>query len=213
MAPGGPAPHRRRLGIQPDHPDAARLPAHTGALDRHSGGHVRRLRPRAHPRAPRVRPRVRCPGRRVVVIPAAVLSLLASVALAGGGHTLRLLFAGRFLAGVSSGAAFGAATAWVRELSRPPYGDAGDHVAARRAAVAMTFGFALGPLVAGVLAQWAPLPLIVPYLPHLLLMVVVLAVIGLSPETVTARRRPGLSLRTRTLERSRFRWVVGPMAP
>ncbi len=152
-------------------------------------------------------------GRRVAVIPAAALSLVATVALAGGGHTLWLLFLGRFLAGVSSGTAFGAATAWVRELSRPPFEDAGDHVAARRAAVAMTLGFALGPLVAGVLAQWAPLPLVVPYLPHLLLMVVVLVAIGRSPETVTTRHRPGLARRVPAFERSRFRRVVAPMAP
>lgn len=161
-------------------------------------------------------------GRRVVVIPAAALSLVASVALATGGHTLWLLFVGRFLAGVSSGAAFGAATAWVRELSRPPYGAASDHVAARRAAVAMTLGFALGPLVAGVLAQWAPLPLVVPYLPHLLLMVVVLAAIGLSPETVTSGRRPAFVRRAQSngaqvdqvrVDRVRFRWLVAPMAP
>lgn len=152
-------------------------------------------------------------GRRVVVIPAAALSLVATVALAGGGQTLWLLFVGRFLAGVSSGAAFGAATAWVRELSRPPHGDAGDHVAARRAAVAMTLGFALGPLVAGILAQWAPVALVVPYLPHLFLMVVVLLVIGRSPETVTTRGRPVLTRRTATFDRSRFRRVVAPMAP
>ena len=152
-------------------------------------------------------------GRRVVVIPAAALSLAASVALAAGGHRLWLLFVGRFLAGVSSGAAFGAATAWVRELSRPPYGDAGDHVAARRAALSMTLGFALGPLVAGALAQWAPDPLVVAYLPHLGLMVVVLVTIGLSPETVTTRRRPGRIRREPTFDRSRFWRVVAPMAP
>lgn len=152
-------------------------------------------------------------GRRVVVVPAAALSLVATVALAAGGHALWLLFVGRFLAGVSSGAAFGAATAWVRELSRPPFGVAGDHVAARRAAVAMTLGFALGPLVSGVLAQWAPAPLVVPYLPHLLLMVVILAAVGRSPETVTARRRPILVRRAPASDRSRFRRVVAPMAP
>jgi MFS family permease len=152
-------------------------------------------------------------GRRVVVVPAAALSLVASLALASGGHTLWLLFVGRFLAGISSGAAFGAATAWVRELSRPPHGDASDHVAARRAAVAMTLGFALGPLMAGVLAQWAPLPLVVSYLPHLFLMVVVLLVIGASPETVTAGHRPAFDRRVQLFDRTRFRRVVAPMAP
>jgi MFS family permease len=152
-------------------------------------------------------------GRRVVAVPAAGLSLVASVTLVGGGHMLWLLFAGRLLAGVSSGAAFGVATAWVRELSRPPHGDASDHVAARRAAVAMTLGFALGPLVAGVLAQWAPQPFTVPYLPHLLLMAVVLSLVGASPETVTPGRRRVLFRQTGQYDRVRFRRVVVPMAP
>jgi MFS family permease len=90
-------------------------------------------------------------GRRTVVVPAAVLSLIASVVLMLAGHNVALLFAGRLLAGASSGAAFGAGTAWLREVSRPPWGGASDPVAARRAAIAMTTGFALGPLVAGLL--------------------------------------------------------------
>jgi MFS family permease len=92
-------------------------------------------------------------GRRPVVIPAAALSLLASVTLVAGAHTVALLFAGRLLAGVSSGAVFGAGTAWLREASLPPVGDAGPATAARRAAVAMTIGFAFGPLVSGLVAQ------------------------------------------------------------
>lgn len=151
-------------------------------------------------------------GRRTVVVPAAALSLLASVALATGGHVLSLLFLGRFLAGVSSGAAFGAATAWVRELSRPPHGQASDHSAARRAAVAMTLGFALGPLVAGVLAQWAPDPSVVPYVPHLALMVLVLILIRACPETVLAPRTTPRRQAPRA-SRVRFWRVVAPMAP
>ena len=50
-----------------------------------------------------------------------------------------------------------------------PFGDADAGTVARRAAVAMTTGFAVGPLVAGVLAQWAPQPAVVPYLPHIAL--------------------------------------------
>ncbi len=152
-------------------------------------------------------------GRRVVVIPAAVLSLVATLALVAGERTLWLLFVGRLLAGVSSGGAFGAGTAWVRELSRPPHGDVSEHVAARRAAVAMTLGFALGPLVAGFLAQWAPKSLLVPYMPHVLLIVTVLLVIGVCPETVTHGPRPA---KTREIAQSkpvRLPKAVMVMAP
>src|SRR5579859_5685 len=71
-------------------------------------------------------------GRRPVAITAAVLSLAGSLALVLAGHDLALLFVGRALAGISSGAAFSAGTAWLRELSRPPFGAASEQVTARR---------------------------------------------------------------------------------
>ncbi len=151
-------------------------------------------------------------GRRTVVVPAAVISLAASVFLLAGANGVALLFVGRLLAGVSSGAVFGAGTAWLREVSRPPLGGASDQAAARRVVVAMTAGFALGPLVAGLLAQWAPAPRIVPYLPHVALMAVVLVSLRTTPETVTSSvRRVSFSLPG--VLSARFRGVVGPMAP
>jgi Major Facilitator Superfamily len=148
-------------------------------------------------------------GRRPVVIPAALLSLVASVVVIAGGHAVALLFAGRLLAGVSSGAVFSAGTAWLRESSLAGAGDT-----ARRAAIAMTAGFGLGPLVAGLLAQWAPAPTVVPYLPHVAIMVGVLALLRGAPETVDggAARRP-LRLSFPGARRARFRRVVAPMAP
>jgi hypothetical protein len=152
-------------------------------------------------------------GRRAVGISAAVLSLLASVSLMAGAHALSLLFAGRLLAGLGSGAAFGAGTAWLRETSLPPFGNADHAMVARRAAVAMTVGFALGPLVAGVMAQWLPAPTVVPYLPHVALMVVVLVSLRAVPETLTAsaRGRTRITLPPESLRR--FRRLVVPMAP
>lgn len=152
-------------------------------------------------------------GRRSVVVPAAALSLVASVALIAGAHSVALLFVGRLLAGASSGAVFAAGTAWLRETSVPPVGTASRATAARRAAVAMTAGFALGPLLAGLLAQWAPAPRVTPYLPHIAFMAVVVVALRNTPETAGggARRRcrPSVpAVRTR-----RFRRVVAPMAP
>ncbi|MBV8987188.1 MAG: hypothetical protein JO372_01380, partial [Solirubrobacterales bacterium] len=43
-----------------------------------------------------------------------------------GGRAVVLLFVGRLIAGISSGAVFGAGTAWLRELSRPPLGTASE---------------------------------------------------------------------------------------
>ncbi len=153
-------------------------------------------------------------GRRPVIVASAALSLAGTLSLVVADHTLAPLFVGRFLTGLGSGAAFGAGTAWLRELSRPPFGDAGDHTAARRAAVTMTIGFAVGPLVAGVLAQWAPDPSVVPYLPHALLMLGVLALVSGAPETVVRGGGAGAIGRALpSLRHPRFYKVVAPMAP
>ena len=152
-------------------------------------------------------------GRRAVVVPAAALCLVATVLLAAAGHVVALLFAGRLLVGVSTGAAFGAGTAWLRETSRPPWGTASDPAVARRAVIAMTTGFAFGPLVAGLLAQWAPEPGVVPYLPHIALMALVLALLRTAPETVPAGSPQALRLVPPGLASRRFRTVVAPLAP
>jgi MFS family permease len=152
-------------------------------------------------------------GRRPVVLASAVLSLAGTLSLVIAGDTLALLFAGRFLIGLGSGAAFGAGTAWLRELSRPPFGDVTDHSAARRGAVAMTVGFAVGPLVSGVLAQWAPDPGVIPYLPHVVLMLAVLALVPAAPETVARGGGGAIARALPSLRHPRFRRVVAPMAP
>jgi MFS family permease len=150
-------------------------------------------------------------GRRVVVLPAVALSLVASVVLMVGEHSVALLFLGRLLAGVSSGVVFGCGTAWLRETSLPPFGTAEPPTVARRAAVAMTAGFGLGPLVAGLLAQWARAPRVVPYAPHIALVAVVLLAVRAAPETITQRGRVRLSIPG--VGHRRFRTVVAPMAP
>ncbi|MGH2896309.1 MAG: MFS transporter [Solirubrobacteraceae bacterium] len=152
-------------------------------------------------------------GRRPVILTSAALSLVGTLSLVVAAHGLTPLFVGRFLTGLGSGAAFGAGTAWLRELSRPPFGDATDHTAARRGAVTMTIGFAVGPLVSGVLAQWAPDPAVVPYLPHLLLMLVVLALLPGAPETVVRGSGGAFGRALPSLRQPRFYRVVAPMAP
>jgi predicted MFS family arabinose efflux permease len=150
-------------------------------------------------------------GRRACVLPFAALSPVATLLLVLGPHDLALISAGRALAGLCSGMVFGPATAWVQDLS------GGDSLSARRAALALSAGFGLGPIVAAVLAQWAPDPLVVPYLPHLVLGVVALAAVWTVPDLRSrpaqpeaAGRRWGLpaALRTRA-----FWLTVAPAAP
>jgi MFS family permease len=146
-----------------------------------------------------------------------VLSVLATLALIAGAHSLGMLYLGRFLAGVCSGAAFAAGTAWIKELSVAPYDPAaGEQAGARRAAIGLSAGFGLGPLVAGLLAQWGPDPLLSAYLPHLAVMLVALAILIGTPETVASdARRISLAgaLRVPSAGHERFRAVVAPAAP
>ena len=148
-----------------------------------------------------------------MVIPAVALSLLASVALVAGSDSVVLLFVGRLLAGISSGAVFGAGTAWLRETATPPVGSADVSTAVRRAAVAMTIGFAAGPLVAGLLAQWGPAPRVLAYVPHIVLMLVVLVAVLAVPETVAASGERRVRFAAPEVRHPRFRRVVAPMAP
>lgn len=123
-------------------------------------------------------------GRRRVVLPLMVAAAAVSLLLVLAASSLPLLFLGRFLQGAVSGAVFSVGSAWVGELSAA----AGVGAAGRRAAVAMTAGFSLGPLVAGILAQYAPLPTTLPYLVHVALIGFGLRAARSLPETVTLGR-------------------------
>jgi predicted MFS family arabinose efflux permease len=149
-------------------------------------------------------------GRRPVVLAALAASVVASALLLVGGHGVAWLFAGRLVAGFASGAGFSAGAAWVRELSAGTI-DGGER-GPRLATVAMTVGFGLGPLVAGVLAQWAPARTMLPYLPHLLLALAALPLVRRTPETRTSVADDGL-LRIPDMSSRRFRTVVTPLAP
>src|ERR1700677_3999340 len=115
-------------------------------------------------------------GRRAVVLPFVALSPVATLLLVAAPRDLVVIGVSRALAGLCSGMVFGSATAWVQELSQ------GKGVG--RAALALTAGFGLGPVVAALLAQWAGDPLQVPYLPP--------PVIGLPPPAFLLRT-PGPS--------------------
>ncbi|WP_068162007.1 MFS transporter [Rhodococcus phenolicus] len=145
-------------------------------------------------------------GRRPVIRAMIPVSIASSIVLLLGAHTPALLYPGRILAGLASGMAFGAGTAWMKELSKGP------GVGARRAAVSLSAGFGCGALFAGLIAQWLPAPDHVPYIVHITLMVVALvAVWGVHDGHVprTARGSRHLS----ALASRRFRWGVVPWAP
>src|SRR5882757_3267964 len=160
-------------------------------------------------------------GRRRVLVPTLVASLLGSGLLILGGDGTGWLVAGRLVAGAASGAAFSSGAAWIKELSTvgsgagsPPGSGAGANPGPRRLSVAMSIGFGLGPLVAGVLGQWAPAPTVLPYLPHLLLAAVAIPLAMRAPETRPARRSVRRSAPKASAGLSRRFWtVVVPLAP
>lgn len=129
-------------------------------------------------------------GRRVVMRPVLILSVVATIVLVAGSSHLWILLVGRLMAGVASGAAFAPGTAWIKELSADRPAGTG----ARRATLALSAGFGSGPLVAGIVAQWLPGPTVVPYLPHLALMLVVGVIAWNAPE-LPVTRMPGAARR------------------
>jgi MFS family permease len=125
-------------------------------------------------------------GRRRLVVPAVLLSMLSAVIFLLW-RDLPGLIVARVVGGFGVGAVTATATAWIAELHvihRP-------QASARRAQVVSTAanlgGIGVGPLVAGILAQWVADPLTVPYLVFIALLAVALAAAFLSPET---RQRP-----------------------
>ncbi|MFC7657530.1 hypothetical protein ACFQV8_15245 [Pseudonocardia benzenivorans] len=95
---------------------------------------------------------------------------------------------------------------------RAPYDDAPAGTGARRAALALTLGFGLGAGVAGVLAQWGPWPMELPYVVHVVLTAAVLPLLVRVPETVPGGTRRPAPI-ARAVRHPRFLRVVVPMAP
>ncbi|HEX5261178.1 MAG TPA: MFS transporter [Gaiellales bacterium] len=93
-----------------------------------------------------------------------------------------LLLAGRFLIGITAGLYTGTATAWLVDL------DDNRDRATKLAIAANLGGLAVGPLMAGLLAEYVRAPLRTAYIVELVLIVAGLAAFPLLPETVRRRR-------------------------
>jgi MFS family permease len=125
-------------------------------------------------------------GRSRVLIGGLALGALGLVLLAAAQNTA-WLFAGRVAQGVALGATAGTAAAALVELQ--PAGDRGK--AALATVLAQSGGSAAGPLVAGLLAEWAPARRQLSYGVGLVLTVVTtIAVARLPREPVAGRWRP-----------------------
>ena len=121
-------------------------------------------------------------GRRRVLVPALVVNILAGVMFLRWPQTSGLL-AARIINGLGVGAVSTTATAWLVELL---VGYRGPGAARRAQAVAAAVnlaGLGCGALISGLLAQWAPDPLTLPFVVVIAAMSIALVLVLAAPET------------------------------
>jgi MFS family permease len=126
-------------------------------------------------------------GRRPVLAAALGCSALSTVVFILAPN-VGVLFAGRILSGLSAGLMTGTATAALTELIPASV--------SRRASLVATAanmgGLGLGPLIAGLFAQYAPQPTVLVFEVYLAVLAAAGLCLLLVPETVSPRQRPAL---------------------
>ncbi len=121
-------------------------------------------------------------GRRRIIIAALLVELLAALMFAVWNDTVGLI-AARVVSGIGIGALTASATAHLSELNavdRPGSPGRANAVAG----LANIGGLALGPLIAGLLAQFAPQPLVTPFVVFAVLLAIAALAVTVVPETV-----------------------------
>jgi hypothetical protein len=128
-------------------------------------------------------------GRKRVFVPALLINVVAAGIFVIAPSLTGLLVA-RVVSGVSVGLTTATATAYLSELhSRTAAAGHGRRRGQLVATAANLGGIGVGPLVAGLLAQYAPQPLRLPYYVFAVVLLVLMVLIALSPETA-ARPEP-----------------------
>jgi MFS family permease len=125
-------------------------------------------------------------GRRPILL-AGVISAVASGAVFLVADSVNLLLVGRVLSGLSAGLFTGTATAAVIEAAPPSWRSR----AAAVATVANMGGLGMGPLVAGLLVQYAPEPLRLSFVVHIGLALIAGVAVFVAPETSSRTGRIG----------------------
>jgi MFS family permease len=121
-------------------------------------------------------------GRRGAML-GGVATMMVAAAVLAAWKDLPGLLIGRLLTGVAIGLAAGVAIPYLIELRARTHPNA-SVVYARNIGVAVNVGaLGAGPLVAGILAEWAPQPLTLPYLLFVALGAVALTGVAAAPET------------------------------
>lgn len=126
-------------------------------------------------------------GRRPMLL-AGVVAALISAAVFLAADSVPTLLVGRVFSGVSAGLFTGTATAAVIEAAPPAWRTR----AAAVATVANMGGLGAGPLLAGLLVEYAPQPLHLPFLVHIAMAVIAGAAVLAVPETSSRSGTIGL---------------------
>jgi MFS family permease len=128
-------------------------------------------------------------GRRRLIIPALLVGI-AGVIIITVWQALPGLLVGRFVNGIGVGLMASTATAYLSDLYYAAHPERrGSARPALIATAANLGGLAMGPVVAGLLAQFAPAPLVVPFALLGAGMLVFAILTGISPETVDREQR------------------------
>jgi MFS family permease len=125
-------------------------------------------------------------GRRPVLLGGIVFALASAVVFIFA-DSVALLLVGRLLSGLSAGVFTGTATAAVVEALPA----AERERAATVATIANVGGLGSGPVVAGLLVQYLPHPLVLPFVVHIVLMGLALVAVLIAPETSDRTGRIG----------------------
>ncbi|WP_433141517.1 MFS transporter [Actinomadura nitritigenes] len=122
-------------------------------------------------------------GRRRMMLAGVAVSMVAAVVYLVAGD-VPVLLAARVLSGLSAGVVTATGTVTLVELVRPERRGA----AALLAAAVNMFGLGSGPLVAGLLAEYAPHPLELPFAVDLAVLALALVAVLVAPETIREPR-------------------------
>ena len=130
-------------------------------------------------------------GRKKVFVPALLVNVVSAIVFLLA-PTLPGLLVARIISGISVGLTTATATAYLGELHLRAAGSEAARGARRPQLVAIATnlgGIGIGPLIAGLLAQYAPQPLRLPYLVFGIALAILAIAVALSPET-TERTDP-----------------------
>jgi MFS family permease len=125
-------------------------------------------------------------GRRRIIVPALAANVVSALIFIFEPSLTGLIIA-RIISGISVGLTTATATSYLAELHTNARPGASSGRAEIVATASNLGGIGIGPLVAGLLAQFAPAPLRLPFIVFGAVLVVLLAAMAFSPETV---RRP-----------------------